>query len=682
MTPGIVEAFDKKRSANFDQTFTIKFPVSRISHIPEGDILPKTVMYKKFVLEEDDPMKNNNRLDRLLAIGLVVMLVLVCFSIVFGQNGNETASVYTTLDRTIVPSTPISSTIHPYDISKFSEYGYGQYQYGTGLGYDERLDLMSSDYSNANVNEASSLLRFFAMTDVHITDEESPAEGVFFGVKENGIISAYSPAMSYSTQMLNAAVQTVNKINEKDSLDFGIFLGDAGNSAQYNELRWFIDTLDGNLVNPDSGIKDDPAPGPNNDYQDEFQATGLDSSIPWYAALGNHDHFWMGTNPPTDYIRDSYTGSDILQVGNIFAPGGLYRTDFYVGTIDGSTPDGTPIGYGPVNATSPITVPADQNRRFISVEEFMKEFSNSTSSPYGHGFSGVEPGFACYTFDPNPDVPIRVIVLDDTQSADDLDIHGYGHGTLDQRRYDWLVSELDKGQAEGKLLIVAAHIPIGVEMSGALGAFMGWSTQAAVTEEELIAKLHTYPNLLMWASGHRHFNTVTPQYSPDPEHPELGFWVVESPSLREFPQQFRTFELVLNSDDTISIFVTDVDPIVEDNMLAERSRSYAIAANQIFNLTPPIEPTGSVSYNAELVMQLTPEMQEKLNAAVSGSSVGGGSDGERVLSISFQMDGESEDDTHSITCVASPFLRLCIACPDISDIFAARFHDLSSMREL
>jgi len=627
-------------------------------------------------------MRNKIRIHRLFAIALVVLLVLVCISVTIGQMGNKTATVYTTLDRMIVPSTPISSTIYPYDVSKFSEYGYGLYQYGAGLGYDERLDLMSADYSNANVNKVSSLLRFFAMTDVHITDEESPTQGVYFGIKENGIISAYSPAMAYSTQMLNAAVQTVNEINERDSLDFGIFLGDVGNCGQYNELRWFIDTLDGKMINPDSGIKDDPVPGPNNDYQDEFKATGLDGSIPWYTAIGNHDHFWMGTNPPTDYIRESYTGSDILKVGNIFMPGGLYRTDFYVGTIDGSTPDGTPIGAGPVNTTSPTTVPPDSNRRFISVEEWMNEFSNSTSSPSGHGFSGAEPGFACYTFEPNPNVPIRVIVLDDTQSADDLDIHGYGHGTLDQKRYDWLVSELDKGQAEDKLMIVAAHIPIGVEMTGALGAFMGWSTQAAVSEEDLIAKLHTYPNLLMWTSGHRHLNTVTAQYSPDPEHPELGFWVVETPSLREFPQQFRTFELVLNSDNTISIFVTDVDPSVEGNMLAEKSRSYAIAAYQIFNSTLPVEPTGSVSYNAELVKQLTPAMQEKLRAVASGSSVRGVSDGEEKFSISSQMESKPADDIYRHPCAIGPFLRLCTACPDIPDIFAARFHDLSSMRIL
>jgi metallophosphoesterase (TIGR03768 family) len=613
-------------------------------------------------------MKNKIRIHRMVALALAVLLVVVCFSVAIGQRGNQAATVYTTLDRMIVPSTPISSTIHPYDISKFSEYGYGLYQYGAGLGYDERLDLMSADYSNVNVTKVSSLLRFFAMTDVHLTDEESPAQAVYFGIKENGIISGYSPAMSYSTQMLNAAVQTVNEINKKDSLDFGIFLGDLGNSGQYDELRWFIDTLDGKTVNPDSGIKDDPVPGPNNDYQDEFKAAGLDGSIPWYTAIGNHDHFWMGTNPPTDYIKKSYTGSDILKVGDIFTPGGFYRSDFYVGTIDGSTPDGAPIGAGPVNTTAPITVSSDSNRRFISVEEWMNEFSNTTSSPSGHGFSGVEPGFACYTFEPNPNVPIRVIVLDDTQTEDDLDDNGYGHGSLDQKRYDWLVSELDKGQAEDKLMIVAAHIPIGVEMNGSLGPFIGWSTQAAVSEGDLIAKLQTYPNLLMWTSGHRHLNNVTAQYSPDPEHPELGFWVVESPSLREFPQQFRTFEVVLNSDNTISLFVTDVDPNVEGNMLAERSRSYAIAAYQIFNATLPNQPTGSLSYNAELVKQLTPAMQEKLKAVASRSSERTGiSNGQEVISISSRMASEPADDTCCYPCAIGPFLCLCTACLDIPD---------------
>jgi metallophosphoesterase (TIGR03768 family) len=518
------------------------------------------------------------------------------------------------VERTVIPvSVPAASpSIYPYEISKFSQYGYGIWQYGPGLGYDKRLDIMPATYSGGSVTHTAKLLSFFAITDAHITDEESPAQGIYFGIRTNGIISAYSPAMLYSTQMLDAAIQTVNSLNQVKHFDFGISLGDVCNSAQYNELRWFIDVLDGKNINPDSGIKDDPVPGQNNDYQDYFQAAGLDRTIPWYSAIGNHDHFWMGTNPANDYIRQACVGSDILQMGDIFTAGGFSRKDFYVGAVDGKTVYGDIICAGPVNVTTPQQVPADPNRRILSRSEWMNEFRNTSSNPTGHGFNQTNE-LGCYSFEPKSNLPIKIIVLDDTEGDSDPDVHGYGHGTLDQARYDWLVSELDKGQSEGKIMIIAAHIPIGVKMEGILGAFIGWSSSAAVSESNLIAKLNTYPNLLMWIAGHRHLNNVTAIPSPDiVNHPELGFWVVETSSLREYPQQFRTFEIVRNSDNTVSIIATDVDPVVKDGSLAAKSRSYAIAANQIFKMQNTLLPTGSVSYNVELVKQLSAEMQNKI----------------------------------------------------------------------
>jgi len=155
---------------------------------------------------------------------------------------------------------------------------------------------------------------------------------------------------------------------------------------------------------------------------------------------------------------------------------------------------------------------------------------------------------------------------------------------------------------------------------------MGWWTdpQNAVTLPNLIAELQNHPNLLMWLSGHRHLNTVKAFISPDPVNaPEKGFWQVETPSLRDFPQQFRTFEIYLNSDYTISIVTTDADPAVKDGTPAAVSRKYAIAAAQIvgtWDLTTNWNPTGDStikpmltgSYNAELVKQLSPEMKAKM----------------------------------------------------------------------
>ena len=209
-----------------------------------------------------------------------------------------------------VPVLLNAENIYPYEVSKYKQNGYGDWNYGPGIDFVKRLDIMPSNYSGASANNTSSLLHFFTITDIHITDKESPAQAIYLGYK-GGSPSTYSPVMLYSTQVLDAAVQTINALHKQKPFDFGISLGDTCNSIQYNELRWYIDVLDGKNINPDSGAKDDPHPGPHNDYQDEYKAAGLDKTINWYQALGNHDHFWMGFLPPNDYIRRNMTGEYI-----------------------------------------------------------------------------------------------------------------------------------------------------------------------------------------------------------------------------------------------------------------------------------------------------------------------------------------------------------------------------------
>ncbi len=543
-----------------------------------------------------------------------ISMVLLIFSI-SGCTDNDSSDqrqlegypisfdVFTTRQRTVIADLPVwgFDTIFPYEVSQYQEYGYGNWHYGPGVDTKKRLDIMADDYTGASVTPTARLLNFFAITDIHITDEESPVIAIYEGYK-GGNSSAYSATMLYSTHVLDAVIQTINGIHKQNPVDFGISLGDVINNAQYNELRWYIDVMDGETITPDSGDKDDPVPGPYNDYQDEYKAAGLDKSIPWYQTLGNHDNFWVGSYRLIDYLTEAYTGEDILLMGD-FMTNGIDTRTTYMGSIDGGTPYGDIIGTGPVEDYpdgAPQVLAADPDRRPTTKHEWMSEFFTTSSRPVGHGFTdtNLEGDFACYSFEPKSDVPVKVIVLDDTQSEDNTDPPWLGY--LDQARYDWLVSELDQGQAENKLMIIAAHVPL---------ALMGYptTTDSYINSTNLVTKLNTYSNLVLWIAGHRHRNVVTVRESPDAAHPEFGFWEVETSSLRDFPQQFRIFEIVRNSDDTLSTFITNVDPAVKEGSPAWISRSYAVATQQLFDSPIDIPPSGA--YNAELVKQLSPAMQ-------------------------------------------------------------------------
>jgi metallophosphoesterase (TIGR03768 family) len=542
--------------------------------------------------------------------------------------------VYTTADQQVLPVALPADTpaVNPKDVALYADFGYSAWHTGPGTNYsndpakaqshDKRAELAPA-YMNAP--NAADLLSFFSISDIHITDKESPAQAIYPGWSAPPgspplMNSSYSPIILSTTQVLDAAIQTVNALHKKSPFDFGISLGDNVNNSQYNELRWFIDVLDGKVITPSSGAH---AGADTIDYQKPYKAAGLDKEIPWYQVLGNHDQYFTGLAYETKKIRDAHVGNTIINMDDdVLNP--TWRSDttgFYMGVVDGTTPYGDIIGGGPEALfRTPPTVVADKDRHSLSTPEstsrdWMREFFHTTTNPKGHGFTrtNLDEDFACYSFKPRPDIPLKVIVLDNTDKpSDTLDSQIYvGSGGLDQKRLDWLIGELQKGQQDKQLMIIAAHIPIKPQ-ADLVDTEPGYSFYDHDFEDSLLATLHNYPNLIMWIAGHRHLNTVTAQpYDPSVQGqgPENSFWEVETPSLRDFPQQLRTFDIRRNSDNTISIFVTDVDPAVTDGTPAAKSRGYALGVKRALDGTPAgLADTDSESYNAELVKQLTPDM--------------------------------------------------------------------------
>nr|WP_287412642.1 TIGR03768 family metallophosphoesterase [Pseudodesulfovibrio sp.] len=519
------------------------------------------------------------------------------------------------------------------ELSRVSEYekrGYGEWGYGSGLPIVPRTDLMGIGYMPKGAEQRTPLLNFFAMSDIHLTDKEAPNQFIHNQKEDSSCnnTSLYSPVMLYTPHVFDAALQTVNALHQKKNYDFGISLGDVSNSSMYNELRWYIDILDGEKIRPSSGahLGEDSI-----DYQKPFQAAGLTKEIPFYQVLGNHDHFLIGSFPIfEDYsglgLEDSYTDNKVWSVTDFLKKDvtilktypALFDTDvlkkgngkarYFGGVINGSTQYGDIIHEdGPLEkrAKQPMVMP-DADRQPLNRKEWMKEFFTTSSQPEGHGFDRVKKsfglkekrpnGFACYSFVPESKsgAPIKVIVLDDTQREDDGSHDIHGHGFLDSLRWKWLKKELKEGQRKNQLMVIAAHIPICV---AGIGTELEWwaggrtksntfgdpttKTQNGCTLEELVEELRNTPNLLMWIAGHRHFNTVKAIKPDDPSKPERGLWQVETSSLRDFPQQFRNIEIFFNDDDTISIDVVNVDPAVKKGTPAEISRRYAIATQQI-----------------------------------------------------------------------------------------------------
>lgn len=605
--------------------------------------------------------------------------------------------------------------LHPTELSqvqKYDRFGYGRYRIGNGLPVVPRYDLLADSASYTAPIRSRKLANFFAMTDIHITDKEAPNQLIYIqqadSVRGGRMTSIYSPVIAYTTQMLDAAIQTVNALHAQDPFDFGISLGDVCDSGRYNELRWYIDVIDGKPIRPSSGAH---LGAETVEFQKPFQAAGLDKSIPWYQVLGNHDHFYIGSVPvdadPSLGIRASYVSDEVWAVGDVLIPNaarstpmalppviydlstslagtspltlddkvtGISGNTFYMGVIDGASPYGAIKHAGrKEDFPAPPKVTADPDRRALLRSEWIGEFFNTTTLPKGHGFDLVpetlrrsEDGFACYSFVPKAGIPLKIIVLDNTQLETDgsRDIHG--HGFLDAVRWQWLQDELDAGQANNQLMVIAAHIPIAVSGIGSLMEWWNPKGQAtplqndphavienAVTLPDLVRKLQDTPNLLMWIAGHRHLNTVKalPAYSDEARTqlvPERSFWQVETSSLLHFPQQFRTFEIYLNSDYTVSIVAINVDPEVAEGTPAATSRKYAIAEHQICqselhgnapnlayfgklglkidSLDPTRPQDGTTdpsieygvvdgvpycaSYNAELFKQLTPTMIE------------------------------------------------------------------------
>ena len=137
---------------------------------------------------------------------------------------------------------------------------------------DNRWKDLSLDRGEPTLGEtpeiASVIASFIHLSDLHICDAASPARMEYLDriADPDNPLSAMVPYIGtyraqefLTTQVLEAMVHSANKISAGPltgaAIDAVVITGDVVDNAQSNELNWYINILDGGLVDPKSGDK-------------------------------------------------------------------------------------------------------------------------------------------------------------------------------------------------------------------------------------------------------------------------------------------------------------------------------------------------------------------------------------------------------------------------------------------
>ena len=449
---------------------------------------------------------------------------------------------------------------------------------------------------------AKQLIYFAQMTDTQLLDEESPARVEFVDRIGPPYEAAYRPHEGLMPMVLAQEVRAVRALRP----ELVMVTGDNTDNTQRNEARWFIDILDGGIVNPDSGAprrclaqrgafksvrgsrryyepdrstgQDGPGYSPSlrrnlrsvgrsnavRDYPgifDEmnrpFRSPGL--GAPWYAVIGNHDALLQGNVQASGNPFFNQVATGCVKVTDLSRRAwGLIEPLARGGVTDEENTLIIQAMYGDVLAT--ISNPkkhrrlwkwiaGDRDRTLTNKKTFMGEHARTHGRPTGHGFTpaNFESGEGNYSFSPKPG--LRFVVLDSVAAVGN-------DGNLDHPQFLWLHAQLLAAEAAHELVLVFAHHSLPSMSQRESNAHYGLTgsgpssspSTPPAPDESVRCLLLRHPSVIALVAGHSHRNRITPYARPGG-----GFWEIVTSSHADWPQQSRTISLVDNGDGTLTI---------------------------------------------------------------------------------------------------------------------------------